>query len=234
MGMDHIRPENIEGAEPLWKKFLKDESSSGQGPPLADISNIVKAGVMATTMYANSPAEAAPLRVHVGSSVEQQKTEETFSEGDARLLATNAFHEAKGESAEGQLATAQVVLARMASGKFGSTVRLVIYSPNQFSWTKEIQKPLAPEVQTRIEEWGGQLSTFLKGKTPAKAVKELSAITRVPQNALYYKRTDWNEHDPKEQRMSTETKAMFRALVKVAVVGQHTFYAEPARVAKKN
>ena len=232
--MDRIRPEDIEGAEPLWKKFLKDESSSGQGPPLADISGIVRAGAMAAALYANSPAEAAPLRVHVGASVEQQKTQETFSEGDALLLATNAFHEAKGEIAEGQLATAQVVLARMASGKFGSTVRLVIYSPNQFSWTKEMQKPLTPEVQTRIEEWGRQLYTFLKGKTAAQAVKELSAITGVPQNALYYKRTDWNEHDPKEKRMSIETKAMFLELIKVAVVGLHTFYAEPVRFTKKN
>ena len=51
---------------------------------------------------------------------------------DAYLLACLVSMEAGYESYEGQLAVANVVLNRVRSGKWGSSISSVIYAPNQF------------------------------------------------------------------------------------------------------
>jgi spore germination cell wall hydrolase CwlJ-like protein len=57
----------------------------------------------------------------------------TFEEGDRTLLANLIYCEAGGESYEGQLAVGAVVMNRVMSGAFPSTVSGVIYQSNQFS-----------------------------------------------------------------------------------------------------
>lgn len=51
---------------------------------------------------------------------------------ERQLLARVVWAEARGESAEGQQAVAEVVLNRMASGDFPEDIRDVIYGENQF------------------------------------------------------------------------------------------------------
>lgn len=48
-------------------------------------------------------------------------------------LANAIYHEARGESRVGQAAVGFVVLNRLRSGKWGDTVRAVVWSPRQFS-----------------------------------------------------------------------------------------------------
>jgi spore germination cell wall hydrolase CwlJ-like protein len=57
----------------------------------------------------------------------------SLSESDIDLMATVLTLECGGESYEGQLAVANVILNRLQSGVYGSTVSDVVYSPNQFS-----------------------------------------------------------------------------------------------------
>ncbi len=59
----------------------------------------------------------------------------TLSEEDINLLATIVTLESGGESYEGQLAVANVIINRMLSGHWGSTVADVVYAPYQFSCT---------------------------------------------------------------------------------------------------
>ncbi len=59
----------------------------------------------------------------------------TLSEEDINLLATIVTLESGGESYEGQLAVANVIINRMNSGHWGSTVADVVYAPYQFSCT---------------------------------------------------------------------------------------------------
>jgi len=54
-------------------------------------------------------------------------------------LALNIYHEARGESNEGQLAVAMVTLVR-ADGRPGRLCR-VVYAPGQFSWTATVSHP---------------------------------------------------------------------------------------------
>ena len=54
---------------------------------------------------------------------------------DIECLASNIYHEARGEGLHGQIAVAQVTVNRVASGKFQSSVCKVVYANKQFSWT---------------------------------------------------------------------------------------------------
>lgn len=56
---------------------------------------------------------------------------------DTRCLARAVYFEARGEPLEGQLAVAQVVLNRVASGHFADSVCGVIDQPGQFSFAHD-------------------------------------------------------------------------------------------------
>lgn len=57
----------------------------------------------------------------------------TYCNSDIMLLACLVHAEAGGQTYEGKLAVANIVLNRVKSGKFPKTIRAVIYSPRQFS-----------------------------------------------------------------------------------------------------
>ena len=57
------------------------------------------------------------------------------SSSDLYLLAAIVYAEAGGESYEGQLAVASVVMNRLANGYWGGSLSSVIYAPSQFTGT---------------------------------------------------------------------------------------------------
>lgn len=65
-----------------------------------------------------------------------------FTERDLNCLAEAIYHEARGESVKGQAAVAEVVLNRVDSNKFASSVCGVINQPKQFSYTIGGAKPI--------------------------------------------------------------------------------------------
>lgn len=58
-------------------------------------------------------------------------------DGDVRCVAQAVYHEARGESVQGQRAVADVVMNRARSGKWGNDACAVVNAPKQFSnrWT---------------------------------------------------------------------------------------------------
>lgn len=58
---------------------------------------------------------------------------------DMLTAAICLYHEARGESKEGQIAVAHVILNRMA--KSGESVDAVVYKPFQFSWANRGARP---------------------------------------------------------------------------------------------
>ena len=54
-------------------------------------------------------------------------------------LAMNIYHEARGESIDGQIAVAQVTMNRAAHKSWPETVCKVVYQKKQFSWTHTIK-----------------------------------------------------------------------------------------------
>lgn len=54
---------------------------------------------------------------------------------DIHCLALNVYHEARGESFNGQMAVAKVTINRKQHSWFPNSICQVVYQPKQFSWT---------------------------------------------------------------------------------------------------
>lgn len=83
-------------------------------------------------------------------------------EEDKMLLARAVYSEARGEKFDGQVAVAAVILNRVESTKFPSTVEEVIFEPGAFSVVDDGQFWLEPDQQSihAVEE-------ALEGKDPS-------------------------------------------------------------------
>jgi spore germination cell wall hydrolase CwlJ-like protein len=86
------------------------------------------------------PLYALVDRYGVGAPLDEQ----------TNCLATAVYFEARGESLEGQLAVAKVVMNRAASGKYPSTWCEVVKQPWQFSFVRRGQ---FPAVDTASDAW---------------------------------------------------------------------------------
>lgn len=60
-----------------------------------------------------------------------------FDQKELRCLATNIYHEARGEGRIGMVAVAWTTINRRDSPHFPNTVCGVVYQPSQFAWIKE-------------------------------------------------------------------------------------------------
>jgi spore germination cell wall hydrolase CwlJ-like protein len=94
---------------------------------------------------------------------------------ETNCLATAVYFEARGESLEGQLAVAHVVMNRAASGRYPSDWCGVVKQPAQFSFVRHGEFPYA---DTNSDAW-----------KKAEAIAELAAANIVPsvgQDVLWY------------------------------------------------
>jgi spore germination cell wall hydrolase CwlJ-like protein len=81
------------------------------------------------------PLRGATLADTVGM-VRASESPDTGMSADMNCLATAVYFESKGEPLDGQLAVAQVIMNRVASGRFGRTVCDVVKAPRQFSFVR--------------------------------------------------------------------------------------------------
>ncbi len=71
-------------------------------------------------------------------------------DAEGRCLAGAVYFESKGESLEGQLAVARVVMARAKSGRFPSSICGVVYQRSQFSF---VRGGRMPAISTGSAHW---------------------------------------------------------------------------------
>lgn len=69
---------------------------------------------------------------------------------ELRCLAGAVYFESKGETLNGQLAVAKVVIARRDSGRFASSICGVVYQPSQFSF---VRGGRMPAIKTASRDW---------------------------------------------------------------------------------
>lgn len=85
----------------------------------------------------------------------------SLSESDILLMASVMTLECGGESYEGQLAVANVIITRYLSGYYGSSISDVVYAPYQFSvvssgaWENALANPQASCIQAAREAASG-------------------------------------------------------------------------------
>ena len=119
---------------------------------------------------------------------------------EPNCLATAVYFEARGESLEGQLAVAHVVMNRAASGRYPPDWCSVVKQPAQFSFVRHGE---FPSVDTNSEAW-----------KKAEAIAELAAANIVPSvssDVLWY-------------HADYVAPAWRRSLQEVEQIGAHIFY----------
>jgi spore germination cell wall hydrolase CwlJ-like protein len=148
--------------------------------------------------------EAAPVVVS-----NQQRLDQLVAslEADAApdtqqdCLAKAVYFEARGEPIEGQLAVAEVVLNRAASGRYPTTICEVVTQPAQFSF---IRHGRFPQADKSSESW--------RKAVAIACIARQKLIARLPSNVLWYHATyvspSWGKN-----------------LSRTAQIGLHIFYS---------
>lgn len=119
----------------------------------------------------------------------------SLSEEDINLMASIMTLECGGESYEGQLAVANVIINRLLSGNYGSTISDVVYAPYQFSVAT------SPQLDYYIQN-GAQASCLQAAREAASGVNNVGSF-------MYFRPT-WN--------VDTSTLGTY------TVIGNHVFY----------
>ena len=121
------------------------------------------------------------------------------SSDEKQCIADSIYHEARGESVEGMIAVANVIINRMRSSRYPDTACAVVYQYRQFSWTLYASK-LQP-----IVDYGNEY---------IERIAELALQSRlidITGGATHYHTTYINP------RWAASKKQTF-------VIGQHIFY----------
>lgn len=123
------------------------------------LAYIAPAPALPDTAAEETPEE--PEEPPVEPEPENRYAELHFSDEDVYILACLVYHEARGESFEGQVAVVEVVLNRMLSDYFPDTVEEVVFqkygdvwqfSPAPYLYSAEPDKEQYLAVHTAIEE----------------------------------------------------------------------------------
>jgi hypothetical protein len=163
----------------------------GSGAALAQqVRNhpVVQAAVTASAIAASRPAvldnsdaavarEAGWLRSAgwpLYALVDKFSTGAPLSD-EANCIAVAVYHEARGESLEGQLAVAQVIKNRAMSGKYPADWCGVVKQPWQFSFVRHGQ---FPSVDASSDAW--------RKAVGITRLAVANAVPSVPQDCLWY------------------------------------------------
>jgi N-acetylmuramoyl-L-alanine amidase len=96
--------------------------------------------VVDAPMAEDKPQPASIPAASLAALVKAQSPADELN-AEMRCLAGAVYFESKGESLDGQLAVARVVMARAKSGRFPSTMCGVVYQPSQFSFVRGGRMP---------------------------------------------------------------------------------------------
>jgi len=147
-------------------------------------------------------AAAAPIAAPtpgqtLAALVDIREASETL-DSEHECLAGAVYFESKGEPLEGQLAVAEVIMNRAASGRFPPSICSVVFQPRQFSFVR-----------------GGGMPSIPRG---SRAWQEAVAIARIARERL------WRDVVPNAMFFHAARIATSWGKQRVAQLGHHIFY----------
>jgi len=128
------------------------------------------------------------------------------TEQDIACLARNVYFEARNQSIEGQLAVAHVTLNRLEESAEPRTICDIVYRPGLFSWTRDERKhdgQIWEKTAWETARWVAMIAVAEPAADPVRGSTFYHAVSVEPYWAS--------------------------ALVRVGQIGDHVFYARPAR-----
>ena len=121
---------------------------------------------------------------------------------EANCIAVAVYHEARGESLEGQMAVAKVIMNRAASGKYPTSWCGVVKQPWQFSFVNP-RSGYMPSVDQASDSWRKALGVT--------RLAVANAVQSVPSECLWY-------------HADYVAPSWGRRLTRVEKIGAHIFY----------
>lgn len=119
---------------------------------------------------------------------------------EIKCLATNIYHESRGEGLQGMAAVGQVTRNRVHSPRFSDSYCKVVYAPKQFTWTKHRNKKIEDK-----ESWKVAMNV-------AKVTYYIGWPQDLVGNAIYFR--------------SGREKLPKKHYKQVTKIGGHTFYVD--------
>ena len=121
---------------------------------------------------------------------------------EANCIAVAVYHEARGESLEGQIAVAKVIMNRAASGKYPTSWCGVVKQPWQFSFVNA-RTGYMPSVDQTSDSWRKALGVT--------RLAVANAVSSVPGDCLWY-------------HADYVAPSWGRRLTRIEKIGAHIFY----------
>jgi spore germination cell wall hydrolase CwlJ-like protein len=196
------------GIDPLMQRLIEAVARSAResspaidqfvsGPVRSIPVGTIPASEEAVRVHRSAPAWPAPTNT-IAALIESNSV--GYLDDEALCLATAVYFESKGEPLEGQLAVAQVILNRAASGLYPTNLCAVVKQPAQFSFVRKGEFP-------RIE-------------TGCKAWRHAQAIARIAKNRLL----DSVPLDVLWYHADYVSPRWREGLIRVEKIGAHIFY----------
>lgn len=115
---------------------------------------------------------------------------ERYTQEDKVLIARVVHAESRGETFEGQVAVAAVVLNRYESGRFGRSVKNVVFARNQFSIKKRYNSQNMRAVEAAIEGTEHPEDMFYFRVSKKKKWRNFEYLYRVGNHSFYAAKRD--------------------------------------------
>jgi spore germination cell wall hydrolase CwlJ-like protein len=211
IGTAYAAPTQSWDAVPTFS-FLDHESASLQGgdlglnpsgeteaPAPSAVSRTIAAHEQ-VALEAMQPAEpvAPPVRHTLAELVDLHDAAEP-DDSEQECLAGAVYFESKGESLQGQLSVAEVVLNRARSGRFPASACGVVRQRGQFSFVRGGHIPAAPRAS----------AAWRRAVAIARIAMDDMADGPAPRALFFH---------------ATRVSPGWRGLTRVATVGNHVFY----------
>jgi spore germination cell wall hydrolase CwlJ-like protein len=158
-------------------------------------------GQVATTLGVDARAAAAPDVLSLDALVESEAAAEV-RDAEQECLANAVYFEARGEPLQGQLAVAEVVINRAASGRYPSTLCGVVVQPAQFSF---VRRGRMPQADRNSAAWRRAVGV-------ARVAAARMAPRLLPPSCLWY-------------HANYVSPSWGRRLERSATIGLHIFYS---------
>jgi hypothetical protein len=150
----------------------------------------------------NDDASAAPADPRFLDALVENEAGQETGDAEQECLANAVYFEARGESLQGQLAVAEVVINRAASGRYPASLCGVVVQPAQFSFVHRGRIPLADKAS---EAWRRAVGV-------ARVAAEGMAPRLLPQSCLWY-------------HANYVSPSWGRRLAETTRIGLHIFYS---------
>ena len=167
--------------------------------PAPQLAQPLARGNIYTLPLRPAPVRAVPVAQPLASLVAMQGTGPAL-DAEATCLATAVYFESMGESLEGQLAVAQVVINRSKSGRYPTSLCGVVKQKAQFSFVRSGQ---FPRVDAACQAW-----------RKAQAIARIASASMakvLPADVLWY-------------HADYVAPSWGRRLARVDKIGAHIFY----------